>query len=282
MAVEAKRGCGFRIVDGLYLVCGGTAFPCDRLTFEIPEVCPCCGNGTKFSRGWTWVDPDRFFGGDHVPEVEKIADHPALIHEPEAKEFVAGYLCDCLDGLCPVCRPARMNGRAALLWIGEKHYTPQEFKDEAAKLGVSKRIAGIPRDLVLGQTWVLCAHKKAITREDPVETHNAEGGTTDVLFQENHYPGVFFAFKPTRIERIVKQSDFDLYQRVEAMSEEDREAWLSGSRTLKEKVDGLFRSGNVVKKEIEIYKKLAADAKRGITFVPVPDDDPDHNPEVKK
>lgn len=53
MAIEAKRGCGFRKVGGTYLVSEGEGMPCDRLPIKL-DVCPVCSHGFKRSRGWTW------------------------------------------------------------------------------------------------------------------------------------------------------------------------------------------------------------------------------------
>ena len=64
MAIEQKRGCGYRKVGGLYMVGGGIGVPCDRLPYEL-TVCPCCSQGVKQSRGWTWIDVAKFFQGMH-------------------------------------------------------------------------------------------------------------------------------------------------------------------------------------------------------------------------
>jgi hypothetical protein len=270
MAVEGRRGCGYRTVGGMYLVSDGFSFPCDRLTFEIPEVCPCCGGGTKFSRGWTWVDPVKLFDGNHkfLSALIQIGESINYLDCPPIEQF-----CDCLGGNCPVCRPALMNGQAALLWVGERHYSPEEFKAEAAKMGVSKKIPTIPRDLKVGETWVLCAHKKAIEKD--VFVKHDEGGDD---WETHNFPGIFFAFQPNRIEKIVKQSDLDLFQRIDLMAEDHRDAWLDGklAGSLMDKLNqAVFRPGDR-KVEIATYRQMRRDADRGITFVPVPDDDPDH------
>jgi len=90
-----------------------------------------------------------------------------------------------------------MYSPAGLLWIGEKYYTPQSFMKEALVLGVSKRIAAIPRNLELGLTWVLLAHPKAVNRMKPAKTND------EVLFEIVQAPGIFTAFIPQRIEKIV-------------------------------------------------------------------------------
>lgn len=135
MAVEPRRGCGYRKIGGLYLVSGPGGMPCDRLPFPL-TICPTCNQGIKQTRGWTWVTPNTLFGGMHS---------------------------DCMDGwhTCPVCQPTP--DRAGLLWIGEKFYpTPTEFHMEAADLGISRRIKAIPRGFEIRKTWILLAHPKAI------------------------------------------------------------------------------------------------------------------------
>ena len=82
-----------------------------------------------------------------------------------------------------------------LMWIGEKFYpTPADFSSEAAQAGVSKRISQIPKDLVVGETWVLLAHPKTC-----VKWTVGENGEQVA----NYTPGIFHAFIPQRIEYIV-------------------------------------------------------------------------------
>lgn len=167
MSVEAKRGCGFRKVGGLYLVGEGPGAACDRMPIPL-NVCPCCGEGIKFSRGWTWIQPSRLFEGDHEEQVI--------------------FTCDCPTA-CPACYPSRhfaLEGKAGLLWVGEKFYTTSSFTEESVRLGVSKRIAAIPNKFEIGKTWVFLAHKKAINEETP---------------------GIFMVFRPRAIEKIVTISE---------------------------------------------------------------------------
>lgn len=167
MAIEAKRGCGYRKVGGLYLVGEGLSVVCDKLPYEL-KVCPCCGAGIKQARGFTWIKAFELFG----------------IHQ------------NCQDKVvpCPVCQPFR-DKKYGLLWVGEKYYTPQSFIREAQQLGVSKRIPQIPKDLKLGETWILLAHPKAIIKA------TKDNGKS--LVEEN--PGIFYAFRPVRVEKIITQ-----------------------------------------------------------------------------
>lgn len=135
MAIEPRRGCGYRKVGGLYLVSEGPGLPCCRLPLRL-SICPCCGAGIKQTRGWTWINPTLLLGESYRPE------------------------CNA----CPAGNPATMGARAGLLWIGVQFYpTVAHFEAEARTMGISRRISAIPRGLKVGETWVLLAHPKACT-----------------------------------------------------------------------------------------------------------------------
>jgi len=158
MAVEQERGCGFRKVGGLYLCGEGFHMPCDRLPYEL-TVCPTCGEGVKFTRGFRWLNWHEYAGQHRL-----CNDNPS----------------------CPVCYPEPIP--YGLLWVGEEFYTPASFIAEAARMGVSKRIPAVPRNLKLGESWVLLAHPKACQTDEPA-------------------PGVFYAFKPQRVEMLIWESE---------------------------------------------------------------------------
>src|SRR5215471_10018790 len=158
MAVESKRGCGYRKVGGMYLCSGGGGFPCDRLPIRL-DVCPCCNHGFKQSRGWTWLDVPKFVNGNH--EVTSL--------------HISGEIpCPC-SLYCPLCKHVNTVGKAGLLWIGEKFYrTPAEFLAEGVTMGISRRIAAIPRGFEVGKTWVLLAHSKTIHEVVPESERDPE------------------------------------------------------------------------------------------------------------
>lgn len=170
---EGKRGCGYRKPGGLYLMTEGISFVCYKLPIPL-HVCPTCNAGIKPARGWTWIEYD-------------------LIKDVRCKN-PPGIKCeDCVpfDGSIK---------RLGLLWIGERGYkTPEDFVEEALSRGVSRQIPAIPRDFVLGETWVLCAHQKAL--KTPVNDSRR---------------GIFYTFKPSCIEYVVKDSDsFEKLERLE-------------------------------------------------------------------
>lgn len=170
MAIEAARGCGFRKVGGLYLVCPKEGRRCGLLPLPL-TICPACGHGVKQTRGWTWINPEKLFEG-------------ATCRLP---------FDDCQT--CPMHDPAYME-RAGLLWIGKQFYpTPEHFRLEADSMGISRRIAAIPRGFEVGKTWVFLAHPEAI----PGQGENGNG-------EPRMIPGVFTIFKPTAIEMIVTET----------------------------------------------------------------------------
>lgn len=175
MAVEAIRGCGYRKVGGLYLVGGIISVPCDRLPIPL-EVCPVCSQGIKVGRGFTKINPKKFLG-EHEGCTDKI--------QP-----------------CIACQPHTTTG--FIMLVGEKHYkSPADFLNEGVKLGVSKRIPFIPKDLTLGKTPVYLAHHKAIIKEAP-EGSKSKKGNGKML---EYALGIFSAFIPLKVEKLVWEKD---------------------------------------------------------------------------
>lgn len=188
---EVERGCGFRQVGGLYLEGSGLAVPCDRLPFNI-ELCPVCSQGIKFSRGFTWVHWHEY-AEHHIP-------------------------CKCKKS-CPVCHPIDEepvfdeNGvqtgfkpvMHGLMWVGHKFYSPESFIREAVTLGVCKRIANIPKQLVVGKTWVLLAHRKSGRKlVDADGSDSNSNGSLDGK-REVSCSAVFYGFIPQRVTKIVTE-----------------------------------------------------------------------------
>jgi hypothetical protein len=185
MAIERKRGCGYRKVGALYLVGMGYALPCEKMPYPIYR-CPVCDQGIKQSRGWTWIKtPDEYF---FVGDCSRLSENFDLIY----------YNC-ANGGICPF-----KTDKLAILWVGSRYYTPDSFRKEAMEMGVSKRINAIPRGFKVGEDYILLAHPKAIVREERVfENEDDELG----VLKKVEEPGIFFAFKPMRIEMLVYESE---------------------------------------------------------------------------
>lgn len=202
MAIEARRGCGYRKVGGTYLVTGGQGFSCDRLPFEA-RVCPCCGEGIKQGLGWKWVEPHLLFEGAHSRQ--KVT----TVEENGATKIHGNVDCVC-PPTCAVCHPVE-GERAGLMWVGTKFYpTPEDFMKEVNKMGVSKRIKAVPNDFELGKTWILLAHPKAIKKNVSINSVTDPDIKADMeakgeLFREVYTPGIFMVFKPTKIEHLVSE-----------------------------------------------------------------------------
>jgi len=185
MASEGRRGCGHRKVGGLYLVAGGIGEPCERLPVPL-ECCSGCGQGIKQTRSLRWMKPE------------------VLLSQAKACAFDKDHCTRCV-----ICQPVLLERSAipkdkmALLWVGEKFYaTPQDWTIEAMKMGVSRRIATIPKELVIGRSWVVMAHAKAVPTVIKVKNPGDLVEHEEVVMK----PGIFHAFVPQAIELIVTPS----------------------------------------------------------------------------
>lgn len=242
MAVESKRGCGFRKAGGTYIVGPSLSAPCGL--FPIPiNPCPHCGHSVKFTQAITRIEPREVLG-----------------------PLPAAITAECCPGAetcssCPVGwkGAARHADEACLIWIGRASYTPAEFLAEASSQGISRRIPEvIPRWVKPGETWIFMAHIDGVDVGPCVGTRNIGGAV--VMCDKGFYnykdtkgnekarrctdcrgtgretaPGVISIFQAERIERIIDDTT----------PEEERKAIL-------EKDDRL-------------------------TLVEVPHDDPDHH-----
>lgn len=134
---EEERGCGYRKKGGIYLrLDEPLGQPCGRLPLEMTTR-PCCGEGIRPARGWTWIDPARL--------VAKLPPCPAT--DP----FIR----------CGTCPMGGTVDKAGLVWIGESFYpTPQAWLAEVTRMGVSRRVTALPRGFDLGTTWVLVGHRR--------------------------------------------------------------------------------------------------------------------------
>jgi hypothetical protein len=204
MAVEAKRGCGYRKVGGLYMVSGQLSAPCGRLPLEV-HICPTCKGGIKQTRGWTWVDAGALLANAAACRVDE-----SMRYQLEYEQ-------------CTHCPASRNNleklTHAGLVWVGGSFYPEAEdFMREARAMGVSRRIPAIPRGFRLGETWLLIGHPKAVSLSptDPrvTDEEREELRLANVKLAEAGEPqryaiarkGIITMFKPTAIEKIVTQT----------------------------------------------------------------------------
>ena len=181
MAVEPKRGCGFRKVGGIYLVGEESEGEyCHRLPIQC-DVCPVCKSGIKQTRGLTWIDPVGLWEGE-CDLLKVYNEHhykaPPINHCPG----------------CPACSPALFRGdELGLLWVGERYYsTPQAFNQEAKTQGISRRVPAIPKGFILGKHYIAFGHPKAIPSMPPD--------------YDPPRAGIFKLWKPRAIEMIITQT----------------------------------------------------------------------------
>ena len=181
------------------MIGGQGSSPCGKLPFSL-EICPCCGQGVKRSRGFTWINT-------------------GLFKDVTCKTFLEGAGRPQPCEFCPLSSPGEKIG---LLWVGEKYYRdPGTFTREATRLGVSRRISQIPKGVKPGKTWIALAHSRAITRFGffPVNPKKAElhgagmptgyGGTLLTPGYTVH-PGIFMVFKLEKLEYVVTGNESPL------------------------------------------------------------------------
>jgi len=195
MAQEAKRGCGYRRVGGIYLIGGIMNAPCDRLPITL-HVCETCGAGIKVGKGFTKINPFKLWG-NHPDEI----DPKEAVILPSGGSAMVEEHVHCHDPLsCYVCYPT--DGVGFMMRCGEKFYTMDSFMNEARAMGVSKRIPFIPRELKVGETPIFLVHKKAGWKYEDVP--DGKNGQKRMVVPCD---GIFSAFIPMRIEQLVWEKD---------------------------------------------------------------------------
>ena len=177
--VEKKRGCGYRKEGGLYLVGSGHAEPCGRLPIllDCPPCIRCGWKGPRPSRSYQWV-PSKYF----------------LNHADE---------CTATKRRCRSC-PLSAEDLGDVLWlsIGACYYPgPADFLAEAKTRGISRRVPRVPKGFKR-RSWVWLAH----SRVRPVLADNGEQAIDD-QGRPRWYAGVFYVFRATAIEYIVRETD---------------------------------------------------------------------------
>lgn len=216
---EEERGCGLRKYKGLYLVCDpGRLLNCGLMPFPLAP-CPTCGlSPAEFSRGFQWIRPGYFSQPCKAkcPATGKCAfTAPPRVPCPkcDGEGYVYASALDVIaDSLgvesdrrkCLSCRGSgTVLNLVGLMWVGSQYYTPDSFRDEAVRRGVSKRIPAnqVPNGLRLGESWVMLATRNAVDCPD------CEGEDCPTCEGRRKLSAIFYAFQPTRLEMIVKADD---------------------------------------------------------------------------
>ena len=209
---EVERGCGWRVAHGLYACGVGLGVPCDRLPLNI-ESCPACGAGLKVTRMPMKIDAQKLLGPHITGKSEMRSNNPEPIVAQDV--LVANWFCPEHEH-CAICNPELMKGPAYMLGVG-REYSPQSFIEEARKVGVSKRIWAVPKELEVGKTWILLTHRDAGTKEFP--EHEIELSTGKCVHCgygvarekpptcKRKVPAIFYAYRPERIEYLIWRSE---------------------------------------------------------------------------
>lgn len=182
VSVESKRGCGYRSPGaggvGIYLVGPPGGEECERLPYPV-TVCPVCGEGMRFSRAPRWVQPSELFALNIGP-----------ICDPRIKEHD--------HNRCVLCTPGLLED-ALLVWIGKGHYaTAADFMLEADMMGISRKLASIPRGFEIGKDFIFFAHQNAIP-DDVKFTIVDQKKVTDYGWS----PGIFYVWRPAKVELVI-------------------------------------------------------------------------------
>jgi hypothetical protein len=211
---DTERGCGYRDPGSAYFISDGPGRSCGLLPFEL-KVCPCCGGGIKFSRGYRWIDLKQLI------KAEFCTHHGDK--DPDTS-------CD----TCPL-NPMNMkiDGKVLLLWVGGKtpqkgskgYPTPESFVREAQAQGVSRKLKGnqIPKGFKTGETWIALSHMTAIKNPEGQPQPPAAVMADDqereykakLKAYREHVAGVFYLFQPTRLEWVLtpeQERDYDFVQ----------------------------------------------------------------------
>lgn len=199
---DRPRRCGLRH-KGLYLMGESFSRECGRLPIPL-DHCPVCGQrvdparsavpgykGLNVSRAWTIVN------------LAALREHrECRAAEPEVVQ-VNGRKRTTLKtrGKSLPCNSCLINTRdtAHMLWVGADNYTPTQFLQEAAEQGISKRIPGLPKDFVLGESVVALASQLAIVSYVADPEHGRQVAV--------HTPGIFALFMPTHVEYVTDGSE---------------------------------------------------------------------------
>lgn len=198
---ESERGCGWRKIGGVYLVCEGSAWACDGLPVEL-KPCDCCdftvhqarsmqpihaGYLASLMKGHACKDefpscPICFYGTDYHTIKTALAD-PEIMKLKESERVERGLV---------------LPKTFYLMFVSKEFYTPESFMAEAATQGISKRVApnSLPKGFRVGTDWVFLGHQNVrfYPKDEDGNILKAEPTTAT---------GIFYAFKPQRLELVL-------------------------------------------------------------------------------
>jgi len=144
---------------------------------------------------------------------------------------------------CFMCDP--QDQPAYIMLVGEKYYkTPEDFLDEAHGMGISKRIPFIPKNLELGKTVIYLAHPKAVEIKQPVALQQA----LNIVEQSE-------TKQPRLLETEIIERCLGIF-----------------CAFIPKRVEKLIWESELTDEKREELKR------RGITPIPIPDNDRDHKP----
>jgi hypothetical protein len=194
---EAARGCGYRHTGpngvGLYLVGSPFGEVCERLPYPL-SVCPCCGEGFKYTRAMRQIDAAKMFQG---PPGCALIGLSVPLSQALNHHHHGCYMCD----------PGTV-ASGWLSWVGRQFYSPARFLAEANERGASRRVAQLPRSFIPGESVVYLAHLDAIPPWSPRHPEYVEGENGTSGEDRKPAPGVFSVFRP-RLEVVVDTTDPD-------------------------------------------------------------------------
>lgn len=202
---EFERGCGYRKVGGVYLVCDGASFTCDGLPVEMVP-CHCCEFSVSQARSMQPIPAGymTYLMRNHKCTEEKGFPCPICFYAetyPKAKAVIVELPSDSPERLK---LEAELPKVFYLMFVSKEFYTPESFMEEARLLGVSKRVApnSLPKGFKVGRDWVFLAHGTV-----PFPAIDKSG---QVLKGERRYAtGIFYAFRPSRLELVLYKGDVD-------------------------------------------------------------------------
>lgn len=183
--VESERGCGWRQVGGVYLVCDGFGYVCDALPLPL-DPCHCCGFEVGHARSMQPIRANYLASLMIDHHCKEDHDLCPLCYFGQPYQDAVAMTPEERDK-CGVPNPPDV---FYLMFVSKGFYTPESFMQESEKQGISKRVAAnsLPAGFQIGKDWVFLAHGETLFMVDGAKVRKT---------------GIFYAFKPTRLELLL-------------------------------------------------------------------------------